>query len=82
MKTLSEFLRRHAIATVYIFLSILAGVCVVQQLALDQARRDNVEMKVTLSKMDDTLEGIAATLDAMGQHRLSDSAKKAAEEVK
>lgn len=82
MKTLGEFLRQHSIATVYIFLGILAGVCVVQQLALDQARRDNVEMKVTLSKIGDTLDGIAATLDAIGQHRLGASAGKAAEEAK
>lgn len=82
MKALSEFLRQHSIATIYIFLGILAGVCVVQQLALDQARRDNVEMKVTLSKIGTTLDGIAGTLNAMGDYRLGDSAEKAAEEAK
>ena len=82
MKTLGEFLRQHSIATVYIFLGILAGVCVVQQLALDQARSDNMEMKATLTKIGTTLDGIAATLNALGEHRLGASAEKAAEEAK
>lgn len=82
MKALSEFLRQHSIATIYILLGILAGVCVVQQLALDQARSDNMEMKATLTKIGTTLDGIADTLNAMGEHRLGASAEKAAEEVK
>lgn len=47
---------------------------------LDQAR--NVEMKATLTKIGTTLDGIADTLNAMGEHQLGASAEKAAEEVK
>lgn len=79
---ISEFLKKHAVATVYAFLLMLAGVCGVQQLALDQAKRDNMELRQTLSKIGDTLEGISKTLDSMHEYRLSDSAEKAAKEAK
>lgn len=82
MHMISDFLKRHSVVAVYIFIGIISGVCILQQIALNQEKKDNQEMKDTLTKIGGTLDGIAATLDRMNQPRLSNQAKSAAEEAK